>query len=262
MSQPPLPASTPDAAPPGILTRPDGATIAYHRSAGRAPGVMFLTGFKSDMTGGKALALEAYCRKRGQAFVRFDYFGHGASSGAFEKGTIGRWADDAVHVLDDLTEGPQVLVGSSMCGWIMLLAALRRPGRIAGLVGTAAAPDFTEDLIQTLMTPIQRADLKRQGYAEIVNPYDPAPYRITQTLIDDGREHLLLRSEIPLDCPVRLIHGTHDEDVPWRTSQRIAEKIRSTDVELLIVKNGDHRLSEPKDLDRLCRTVGRLLDQL
>ncbi|MBI1985227.1 MAG: alpha/beta hydrolase, partial [Rhodospirillales bacterium] len=131
---------------PRILSREGGATIAYHRVAGRTPGVVFLTGFNSDMTGGKALALEAFCRKRGQAFVQFDYFGHGASSGEFADGTIGRWADDAVAVLDHLTDGPQVLVGSSMGGWIMLLAALARPKRIAGLVGTAAAPDFTEDL--------------------------------------------------------------------------------------------------------------------
>jgi pimeloyl-ACP methyl ester carboxylesterase len=247
---------------PQILTREDGATIAYHRIAGRTPGVVFLTGFKSDMTGDKALTLEAFCRSRGQTFVRFDYFGHGASSGAFEYGTIGRWVDDAVAVLDELTAGPQLLVGSSMGGWIMLLAAIKRPERVAGLVGTAAAPDFTEDLISKSLSPAQQAALARHGYIETDNPYDDKPYRITKALLDEAHNHLLLRAEIPLDCPVRLIHGTADADVPWQTSERIAAMLRSRDVEVLFVKNGDHRLSEPRDLARLTHVVGRLSDQL
>jgi len=247
---------------PKILTRDDGGTIAYHRMPGKAPGVVFLTGFKSDMTGSKALALEEFCRNRGQAFLRFDYTGHGQSSGAFEDGTIGQWADDAILALDRLSDGPQVLVGSSMGGWIMLLAALASPDRIAGLVGTAAAPDFTEDLMQGAFSAEQKQQLENDGFTEIPNCYGDDPYRITKALLDDGRNHLLLKAEIPLDCPVRLIHGTRDEDVPWQTSLRIAETIRSGDVETLFVKNGDHRLSEPRDLDRLCRTVGRLLDQL
>ncbi|NQU61813.1 MAG: alpha/beta hydrolase [Rhodospirillales bacterium] len=247
---------------PDTLTRDDGATIAYHRISGKSPGVVFLTGFKSDMTGGKALALEEFCQARGQAFLRFDYFGHGASSGDFEDGTIGRWAEDAVLAIDKLTEGPQVLVGSSMGGWIMLLAALARPDRIAGLVGTAAAPDFTEDLLDDQFSAEQKKQMDQQGFVEIPNCYDEEPYRITKALLDDGRNHLLLGGEIPLDCPVRLIHGDKDEDVPWRTALKIAEKLRATDVETLLVKNGDHRLSEPHDLNRLCKTVERLLDQL
>ncbi len=245
-----------------ILTRDDGGAIAYCRTLGKTPGVVFLTGFKSDMTGSKALALEEFCQNRGQAFLRFDYTGHGQSSGAFEDGTIGEWADDAVLALDHLCQGPQVLVGSSMGGWIMLLAALARPERIAGLVGTAAAPDFTEALISNEFSPEQKQQMETQGFAEIPNCYDDEPYKITKALLDDGRNHLLLGGEIPLDCPVRLIHGDKDQDVPWKTSLRIAENLRSTDVETLIVKNGDHRLSEPLDLDRLCRTLGRLLDQL
>ncbi len=247
--------------PPEILTRDDGATIAYYRNPGKSPGVVFLTGFKSDMTGGKALALEELCQSRGQAYLRFDYFGHGQSSGAFEDGTIGRWTEDTVSAIDKLCEGPQVLVGSSMGGWIMLLAALTRPDRVAGLVGTAAAPDFTEELIPAL-TPEQRQQLETEGFAEIPNCYDDEPYKITKALLEDGRKHLLLKDEIPLDCPVRLIHGTNDEDVPWETSLMTADKLRSTDIETLFVKNGDHRLSEPHDLERLCKTVERLLDQL
>ncbi len=247
---------------PAILARDDGGAIAYHRTSGKPPGVVFLTGFKSDMTGSKALALEEYCQYRGQAFVRFDYTGHGRSSGDFEDGTIGDWADDAVLALDRLSEGPQVLVGSSMGGWIMLLAALARPDRVAGLVGTAAAADFTEDLMRGKLSSEQLKQLEAQGFAEIPNCYDEEPYKITKALLDDGRNHLLLKTEIPIDCPVRLIHGDKDQDVPWQTSFRIAENLRSRDVETLFVKGGDHRLSEPRDLDRLCRTVGHLLDQL
>ncbi len=250
-------------AEPSFLTRDDGSTIAYHALAGAGPGVVFLTGFKSDMTGGKALALEAHCRDRGQAFLRFDYQGHGQSSGRFEDGTIGRWADDAVFVLDSLTDGPQVLVGSSMGGWIMLLAALARPHRVAGLIGLAAAPDFTEDLIPARLTAEQRQALARDGYCEIPNCYDDeAPYRIEQRFLDEGRNNLLLRSQMALDIPVRLIHGQVDEDVPWETSLRIMERLRSGDVEVQIVKSAGHRLSEPQDLDRLCRTLDRLLGEL
>lgn len=248
---------------PDIIDRPDGARIAYHVSPGKSPGVVFLTGFKSDMQGGKALALERFCRARGQAFLRFDYFGHGASSGEFKAGTIGRWADDAVFVLDKLTTGPQVLVGSSMGGWIMLLAALARKDRVAGLVGLAAAPDFTEDLIPAALTDAQKAALTRDGFCEIPNCYDDGePYRIEKRLLDEGREHLLLGATIPLDVPVRLIHGMQDDDVPWQTSLTLADKLTSTDVEVHLTKTGGHRLSEEPDLERLARTLASLLDRL
>ncbi|MGZ9034760.1 MAG: alpha/beta fold hydrolase [Rhodospirillales bacterium] len=247
---------------PSLLHRGDGATIAYHRSAGTTPGVVFLTGYKSDMTGGKALRLEAFCRAQGRAFVRFDYLGHGASSGDFLNGTIGRWAEDAVAVIDALTEGPQVLVGSSLGGWIMLLAALSRPERLAGLVGTAAAPDFTEDLIIPSLSAEDRARLERDGVLQMSSPYDPEPTPVTQRILDDGRNHLVLRGQIPLDCPVRLIHGMEDPDVPWQTSLSLAERLRSADVEVTLVKAGEHRLSEPHDLDRLCTVLSALLVRL
>ena len=246
-----------------FITRPDGARIAYHVTPGKSPGVVFLTGFKSDMTGGKAVALERFCRARGQAFVRFDYFGHGDSSGEFEAGTIGRWADDAVFVLDKLTTGPQVLVGSSMGGWIMLLAALARKPRVAGLVGIAAAPDFTEDLISSRLTEAQKADLARRGYCEVENCYDDQePYRIEKRLLDEGRDHLLLRGDIAIDVPVRLIQGMQDEDVPWRTALTLCDRLATDDVEVHFTKPGTHRLSEEPDLERLRRTVGGLLDRL
>jgi len=248
---------------PQILSRADGATIAYHRVEGKSPGVMFLTGFKSDMTGGKALALEDFCRRIGRAFLRFDYTGHGQSSGEFEAGTIGAWTADAVSVLDEIADGPQVLVGSSMGGWVMLLAALARPDRVAGLLGIAAASDFTEDLIWNAFTDEQRAVMETNGFVDIPNCYeDQEPYRISHELVVEGRQHLLLDREIPLDMPVRLIHGMLDEDVPWPTSQRIANRLRSEDVETTFIKCGDHRLSEPHDLDRLCRVLAGLLEKV
>ncbi len=216
----------------------------------------------SDMTGGKAIRLEHFCRARGLAYLRFDYFGHGASSGAFTDGTIGRWAEDAIFALDTLTEGPQILVGSSLGGWIMLLTALRRPDRIAAMLGIAPAPDFTEDLITEMLTDEQREILERDGVVPVYSPYDPEPTPVTKLIIDEGRDHLVLRDEIPLDCPVRLIHGMKDPDVPWQTSLRVAEKLRSTDVEIALVKEGEHRMSEPEDLERLCETLDSLLRSL
>lgn len=246
--------------PPRTLTREDGTILAYYKTQGRkasgegaAPeaGLVFLGGFMSDMSGTKAVALEAYARRAGREFLRFDYRGHGASSGRFEDGTVGLWAADAVAVLDALTEGPQILIGSSMGGWIMLLAALSRPERIAGLIGIAAAPDFTEDLIWRRATAEQRTMLLRDGHIDRPSEYSDTPYRITRRLIEEGRDHLLLGAPIALTCPVRLIHGLADVDVPWQTSLRLAEALRSDDVEVTLVKNAAHRLSAPHDLRRL-----------
>jgi len=252
---------SPQTAEPGHLTLRcgDGATIAYRFTPGKSPGVIFLPGFKSDMTGTKAAHLEGFCRARGQAYLRFDYFGHGVSSGAFADGTIGRWAEDAVRVLDEAAPGPMVLVGSSMGGWIMVLAALQRPERVAAMLGLAVAPDFTEDLIAGALTAEQRTALERQGFFEMPDCYGGEPYPITQALLDDGRRHLVLRKALPLDVPVRLIHGMKDEDVPWQTSLRLAQMLRSADVETTLVKDGAHRLSEPDDLKRLDATLEALL---
>lgn len=252
---------TRDSVSGGILSRDDGATTAYRATTGKSPGVVFLHGFKSDMTGQKALACEAFCRARGTAFVRFDAYGHGASSGRFEDGTIGRWAEDAVAVIDRLTEGPQILVGSSMGGWLMLLAALARRERVAGLIGLAAAPDFTEELIWAAATPEQRKTLLTEGRFLVPNCYGDEPYPITRALIDEGRRHLLLAAPINLACPVRLIHGMKDEDVPWQTALRLADSLATDDVEVTLVKNAGHRLSEPGDLALFTRTLGALLDR-
>ena len=245
--------------PHQILTRPDGATIAYNSLAGKSPGVVFLGGFMSDMCGSKAMALELHCQEREQAFLRFDYTGHGQSSGAFTDGTISQWANDALYVIEHLTQGPQVLVGSSMGGWIMLLVALRLKERVCGLIGLAAAPDFTEDLIARELTDAQREAMARDGFVQVACDYDDEPYTITQNLIDDGRINLLLGADIPLNLPVRLIQGLKDKDVPWVTALKIQEKLTSTDVEVTFVKDGNHRLSEPVDLERLTTTLDTLL---
>lgn len=244
---------------PQILTRGEGVTIAYHRRPGRGPGVMFLGGFMSDMTGTKAVALEAFCRARGQAFLRFDYQGHGQSSGRFEEGCIGTWSQDAIAALDELSEGPQILVGSSMGGWIMLLAALARPARVAALVGIAAAPDFVTRMWDEF-TPEIRRTIIMEGVYRAPSQYSATPYAITHTLIEDGRRHLLLGKPIPLRCPVRLLHGMKDPDVPWDTSLALAGALESTDVDVIFAKEGDHRLSTPADLERLCATVASLSD--
>jgi pimeloyl-ACP methyl ester carboxylesterase len=227
---------------PRILTRADGATIAYHRQPGKSPGIVFLGGFMSDMTGTKARHLDAFCRARGQAFLRFDYFAHGASSGDFAAATVGRWREDALAVLDQLTQGPQILVGSSIGGWIMLLAALARPERIAALIGIAAAADATESM-WAHFSPEQRDRLLREGSLRLPSAYDENGYLFTRTLIEEGRRHLLLGGAIPLDCPVRLLHGMQDPDVPWQASLRLAELLAADDVQIALVKDGDHRLT-------------------
>jgi pimeloyl-ACP methyl ester carboxylesterase len=243
---------------PAILARPDGATIAYRRVAGKGPTVVFLGGFKSDMTGTKATALDTHCRAEGRAFLRFDYFGHGASSGDFRQGTIGRWADDALAAIDILTDGPLVLVGSSMGGWIMLLAALARPERIKALIGIAPAPDFTEDLMWPSFSPEVRAEIETKGEYARPSAYGPDPYPITRRLIEDGRKRLVMRQAIRLDIPVRILQGMRDPDVPWRHALKLIEALNSKDVVLHLIKDGDHRLSEPADIARLLRTVDEL----
>ncbi len=238
-----------------------GGRLAYARTPGDGPGVVFLGGFMSDMTGTKATLLEAHCRARGRAFLRFDYRGHGASGGQFVDGTIGGWADDAVLAIDRLTTGPQILVGSSMGGWLMLLATLARPDRVAGLVGIAAAPDFTEDLMWDQFPEPVRRVLLRDGIWHEPSQYGETPYPITLRLIEEGRGHLLLRRPLPIACPLRLIHGMRDHDVPWQVSQRLLEHVAADDATLTLVKDGDHRLSRPDDIARMLAVVDALADQ-
>jgi len=195
-------------------------------------------------------------RARGRAFTRFDYRGHGASDGRFADGTIGAWRDDALAIVDQVTSGPLIVAGSSMGGWIMLLVALARPARVHGLVGIAAAPDFSEDLLLPRATPAQRRALAEQSYWMQPSAYGAA-YPVTRRLLEDGRRHLVLRAPLPLCCPVHLLHGQRDPDVPWQTALRLAERLESDDVTVELIKAGDHRLSTPPDLARLTAAVER-----
>jgi pimeloyl-ACP methyl ester carboxylesterase len=242
----------------GRLDRGDGIELAWRRQDGKSPTVVFLPGFGSDMTGEKATALAAFCTECGQAMLRFDYSGHGASGGRFEDGTISRWTDDALATIDRRTDGPLILVGSSMGGWIALLAALARRDRVAALIGIAAAPDFTETLVWAHMPEVARARLMAEGVIYAPSEYgDPLPF--TRALIEDGRHRLLLNDRIPLTCPVRLLQGQRDAEVPWQTALAIAEKMESADVRVTLIKDGDHRLSRERDLTLLRETVEGLV---
>lgn len=235
--------------------------LAYEQVAGCTPGVLFCGGFMSDMSGSKATALAAHCRQQGRAFVRFDYAGHGASGGRFADGCIGDWLGDALLVLDELTTGPQVVVGSSMGGWISLLLALARPQRVRSLVLLAPAPDFTQAIWDEELSPTERERLLRDGHIERPSAYSEQPYLITQRLIEDGRRHALLGAPIDIPCPVRILHGMRDSDVPWQRSIILVERLQGDDVALTLLKNGDHRLSNPDDLRRLTGTVDALCER-
>lgn len=235
----------------------EGVHIALRRTAGAAPTVLFLPGLRSDMEGAKALWLERHCRQQGRGFVRFDYRGHGRSDGRFEDHTLSDWLADTLAVLDRAVVGPALLVGSSMGGWLMLLAALARPERVVGLVGIAAAPDFTEEQMWARATPEQQAALRAHGILHVPSPYGP-PLPVTLRLIEDGRRHLLLGGPIPIRCPVHLLHGQADADVPWETALRLAARLDSAAVTLELIKDGDHRLSRDADLRRLAAAVDRV----
>jgi hypothetical protein len=237
----------------GRLDRGDGVELAWRRIPGRGPGIVFLGGFRSDMTGTKAEELARFCAETGRRFLRFDYSGHGASGGEFEAGSIGRWTADAETVIGALSEGPQVLVGSSMGGWISLLLARRRPEMAAAFVGIAAAPDFTLR-IEAALTGEARAVLEREGVWRRPSAYGD-PYPITRGLLEDGRRQLVLDRPFPLRVPVRLLQGQRDPDVPWETALRIAETVTGEDVQVVLVKDGDHRLSRAGDLALLRRVV-------
>jgi pimeloyl-ACP methyl ester carboxylesterase len=230
---------------PRFLTTPQGRSIAYDRIEGRGPGVVFLHGLRSDMTGTKAVSLADWARRTGRAFLRFDCSGHGLSSERFEDGAIGDWFEDALVALDRLTDGPQVLVGSSMGGWLALLLARAVPGRIKGLVGIAAAPDFTEDSMWAQATEAQRAALLRDGLIHLPSDYGDAPYVVSRRLIEEGRAHLVLREALSLPFPVRLLHGTSDRDVPPAVALRLLDHATGPDMRLTLVKEADHRFSSP-----------------
>ena len=241
---------------PEFLDR-GGRRLAFRRREGRGPALLFLPGYGSDMDGSKATALDSWAAEQGRAMLRFDYGGCGLSGGEFERQTLALWRDDALAMIDSL-DGPVVLVGSSMGGWLMLLAALARPQRVAGLVGIAAAPDFTDWGFDSA----QKAAISEQGRLEEPSPYGEAPYVTTRAFWESGEALKLLGGDIAIDCPVRLLHGLADADVPWRVSLRLMECLRSADVQATLIKDGDHRLSREGDLARLIATVANLLETL
>ena len=240
----------------------NGERLAFHYSAGKAPTVVFLSGYASDMSGSKALHLESVLTGLGYGFLRLDYSGHGRSDGAFVDGGIGKWSEDAIAVIRHATRGPLVLVGSSMGGWIMLLVARALAARTAGLVGIAAAPDFTEELMWSRLDAEQRERLVATGKLYLESEYVDDPHPVTLKLIEDGRSLLQLTDQIPLSCPVRLIHGTSDPDVPWQTSLKLAQQLAASDVQITLLKDAGHRLSEPKQLTLIARIIEQLVTEL
>ncbi len=227
----------------GHLDTAQGRRLAYHLTQGQGPCVVFLGGLKSDMEGTKALHLEAWARAQGRAFLRFDYSGHGQSSGVYEEGCIGDWHADTIAVVDALTDGPIVPVGSSMGGWQALLLARARPGRIKGMVTIAAAPDFTEDGWWESFSDAERQALEATGRVERPSDY-MEPYVITRRMIEDGRRHLVLRSPLPMPFPVRCLQGTADTAVSTATALRLLEHADCPDMRLTLVKDADHRFSD------------------
>ncbi len=249
---------------PSILKIGPNDFIAYHKSEGKKNqlGVIFLGGFMSDMTGTKATELEKFCQQKGYSFIRFDYFGHGQSSGKFIDGTISQWKDNIVTVLDELSKGPQILIGSSLGGWLMLLATLARPNRIVGLIGIASAPDFTENLIWEKLKPEEQKELKEKGVFNLASEYNATPYPISMKLIEDGRKNLLLDKKIDIKCPVRLIHGLMDDDVPSDLSIKIGENLTTDNMCVSLVPDGDHRMSTPENIELICSTLEEMVQNL
>jgi pimeloyl-ACP methyl ester carboxylesterase len=238
-----------------FLERDDGPRLAYRRSKGRGPTLVFLPGYASDMDGTKAVALDAFAAKRGLPMLRFDYSGTGSSEGAFEDGTLARWTDEALLMLDRLTEGSVVLVGSSMGGWVALHLALRRPERVAALLGIAAAPDFTEwGFPDHLKVRLAAGETLRREFP------DGGAQVTTSGFWTSGQAMRLLESEIPIDCPVRLIHGDSDEDVPLDIAFRLKDRLHSADVQVTVIKGGGHRLSAPHEIDAIGRAVAAILE--
>jgi pimeloyl-ACP methyl ester carboxylesterase len=258
-------ASAPDQEPAFIEVGNDAGRrcIAVRARNGSAPGLFWLSGFNSDMRGTKAIALDAWAAERNRACVRFDYSGHGESGGAFVDGTIGRWLEETIAVFEQFCAGPQVVIGSSMGGWMALLLArelARRPARrasLAGLVLIAPAPDFTEELMWKNFSPEARHEIETNGVWLRPSAYGE-PYPITRALIEEGRNHLLLGGSIDVGCPVRILQGAQDPDVPWRHAFALAHRLPADDVVLTMIQDGDHRLSRPQDIARMIAAVAEI----
>lgn len=238
----------------GFLERPDGERLAWRRVAGEGPTVVWVGGWRSDMGGTKAQALAAAAAEQGWDYLRYDHFAHGESSGAWTQATIARWREDLIALLDELTEGPVVLVGSSMGGWVSTLAAVARPERLGALVLIAPAPDFAHALMWPKLPDQARQEILRDGAHTVTDGFD-GPYQLTRVFFDEARDWTLLDGPVEVTAPVRILQGARDEDVPWRHALALAEALTGEDVVFTLVKDGDHRLSRPQDLARLVATV-------
>lgn len=245
---------------PSILKLENGQEIAFHRQDGVGPGVVFLGGFKSDMEGKKALYLAEWAKANGRAFLRFDYTGHGRSSGAFVDGCVGDWANDAMAAITKLTDGPQILVGSSMGGWISLLVCRAMPEKVSGLVGIAAAPDFTEDSIWANFDANQRQAIIETGQIDLPSDYSDEPYIITRKLIEDGRNQLVLRTPLSLPFPVRFLQGTDDADVEQSVALKLLGHASGDNIRLTLLKGANHSFSSPECLAMIEAAINEVCD--
>ncbi|XP_078259284.1 palmitoyl-protein thioesterase ABHD10, mitochondrial-like [Rhinoraja longicauda] len=244
------------------LNRPDLPKLAYKKQKGRNPGVIYLPGFAASMKSDKALAVEDFCKSLGHSFIRFDYSGCGKSDGNFSDYTVGHWKKDVLAILDDVSEGPQILVGSSMGGWLMLLAAIARPERVAGLVGIATGADYLVTAFRQL--PLEtKKEIEEKGEWYLPNKQKDAEFfKIPYSFIKDAENHCVLHSAIPITCPMRLIHGMKDEHIPWQVSLKIAENVLGTDVDLILRKHSLHRMIEKDDVKLIIYTIDDLIDKL
>ncbi|XP_056313083.1 abhydrolase domain containing 10, depalmitoylase a isoform X1 [Danio aesculapii] len=243
-------------------TRADLPKLAYRKLKGKSPGVVFLPGFASHMGGQKAEALEEFCKSLGHSCLRFDYSGCGSSEGELTNYTIGAWKKDVLYVLDELVEGPQILVGSSMGGWLMLLAALARPEKTAALVGISTAADHFVTAFNTL--PIEtKKEIEEQGFWKFPTKHNEEGfYTLSLDFLKEAENHCILHSPIPISCPIRLVHGLKDSDVPWHVSLQVAERVLSNDVDVVLRKHGQHRMSEKEDIKLMVYTIDDLIDKL
>ncbi|XP_062841719.1 abhydrolase domain containing 10, depalmitoylase b [Trichomycterus rosablanca] len=244
------------------VSRPDLPKLAYRRIKGKSPGVVFLPGYGSNMNGQKAEALEEFCKSLGHSYLRFDYSGHGASEGVFSEGTIGSWKKDVLCILDEVAEGPQILVGSSMGGWLMLLAAIARPDKTKALVGISTAADHFVTAFKSL--PLQaRKEFEDMGVWTVPSKNSAEGfYSVSMDFLKEAENHCVLQSPIPITCPVRLIHGLKDEDVPWHISLQVAERVLSNDVDVILRRQGQHRMADKDDIKLMVYTIDDLIDKL
>ncbi|XP_033067230.1 mycophenolic acid acyl-glucuronide esterase, mitochondrial [Trachypithecus francoisi] len=245
-----------------FLNRPDLPNLAYKKLKGKSPGIVFIPGYLSYMNGTKALAIEEFCKSLGHACIRFDYSGVGSSDGNSEESTLGKWRKDVLSIIDDLADGPQILVGSSLGGWLMLHAAIARPEKVVALIGVATAADTLVTKFNQLPVELKK-EVEMKGVWSMPSKYsEEGVYNVQYSFIKEAEHHCLLHSPIPVNCPIRLLHGMKDDIVPWHTSMQVADRVLSTDVDVILRKHSDHQMKEKADIQLLVYTIDDLIDKL